>query len=79
MFNIDDVIRGYSDRDEFVARDLMLIELLVEAGVLQVKDVNEKFTAENLRSHIKQIQEETKKQREDTLKEMEKDGLIHRS
>ena len=42
-FNLDDIMRGYSADDEFIARDILILELLVEKGIITKDDIAEKF------------------------------------
>lgn len=52
-FDIDDLFNGYSKQDEYIARDMLIIELLIEKGVITKEEVKDKFT--NLEDRIKEV------------------------
>ena len=70
--NIDELLRGYSDRDEYIARDMMILEVLINKGLITSEDISKVFTSENLTDYIKIVQEQRKKQ----LKGLNKDDII---
>lgn len=70
--NIDELLRGYSDQDEYVARDMMILEVLINKGLITSEDISKVFTSENLTDYIKIVQEQRKKQ----LKGLNKDDII---
>lgn len=45
MLDIDSLLRGYSDRDEYVARDLLLINLLLQKGLITSDDIKKNIYA----------------------------------
>lgn len=59
--DIEQIMKGYTKEDEFIARDLLLIELLIDKGIVTVEEVNNKY--KELSSKI----EEVKKQRMEDL------------
>lgn len=61
MLDIDSLLRGYSDRDEYVARDLLLINLLLQKGLITSDDIKKTYTPENLSKYIKIVQDEIRK------------------
>lgn len=70
--NIDELLRGYSDQDEYIARDMMILEVLINKGLITSEDISKVFTSENLTDYIKIVQEQRKKQ----LKGLNKDDTI---
>lgn len=52
-FDIDDILNGYSKQDEYIARDMLIIELLLEKGILTKEEVKNKFI--NLEDRIKEV------------------------
>ena len=70
--NIDELLRGYSDQDEYIARDMMILEVLINKGLITSEDISKVFTSENLTTYIKIVQEQKKKR----LKELDKDDTI---
>lgn len=70
--NIDELLRGYSDQDEYIARDMMILEVLINKGLITSEDISKVFTSENLTDYIKIVQEQRKKQ----LKGLNKDDII---
>ena len=70
--NIDELLRGYSDQDEYIARDMMILEVLINKGLITSEDILKVFTSENLTDYIKIVQEQRKKQ----LKGLNKDDTI---
>lgn len=69
MFNIDDIFRGYSNEDDYTARDLVLIELLIDKGVITVEEVNERYS--HLSEKIDEVKKQRKEQNEKRLAELE--------
>ena len=67
--NIDELLRGYSDQDEYIARDMMILEVLINKGLITSEDISKVFTSENLTDYIKIVQEQRKK----TIKGLNKD------
>ena len=59
--NIDELLRGYSDQDEYVARDMMILEVLINKGLITQEDISKVFTSKNLTDYIKIVQEQRKK------------------
>ena len=70
--NIDELLRGYSNQDEYIARDMMILEILMNKGLIKAEDISKVFTSENLTTYIKIVQEQKKKR----LKELDKDDII---
>ena len=70
--NIDELLRGYSNQDEYIARDMMILEILMNKGLIKAEDISKVFTSENLTTYIKIVQEQKKKR----LKELDKDDTI---
>ena len=70
--NIDELLRGYSNQDEYIARDMMILEVLINKGLITSEDISKVFTSENLTDYIKIVQEQRKKQ----LKGLNKDDII---
>lgn len=70
--NIDELLRGYSDQDEYIARDMMILEVLINKGLITSEDISKVFTSENLTDYIKIVQEQRKKQ----LKGLNKDDIV---
>lgn len=70
--NIDELLRGYSDQDEYIARDMMILEVLINKGLITSEDILKVFTSENLTDYIKIVQE----QRKETIKGLNKDDIV---
>ena len=70
--NIDELLRGYSDQDEYIARDMMILEVLINKGLITSEDILKVFTSENLTDYIKIVQ----KQRKETIKGLNKDDIV---
>lgn len=70
--DIDELLRGYSSQDEYIARDMMILEILMNKGLIKAEDISKVFTSENLTTYIKIVQEQKKKR----LKELDKDDTI---
>ena len=70
--DIDELLRGYSNQDEYIARDMMILEVLINKGLITSEDISKVFTSENLTTYIKIVQEQKKKR----LKELDKDDII---
>ena len=70
--DIDELLRGYSNQDEYIARDMMILEILMNKGLIKAEDISKVLTSENLTTYIKIVQEQKKKR----LKELDKDDTI---
>ena len=70
--DIDELLRGYSNQDEYIARDMMILEILMNKGLIKAEDISKVFTSENLTTYIKIVQE----QRKETIKGLNKDDII---
>lgn len=70
--DIDELLRGYSNQDEYIARDMMILEILMNKGLIKAEDISKVFTSENLTTYIKIVQEQKKKR----LKELDKDDIV---
>lgn len=70
--NIDELLRGYSGQDEYIARDMMILEVLINKGLITSEDISKVFTSENLTDYIKIVQEQRKKQ----LKGLNEDDIV---
>lgn len=69
MFDFDELFKGYSNSDEFIARDMLILELLVAKGVVTNEEVAATFTPENLTKNIELIQKTKREQAERKLAE----------
>ena len=58
--NIDELFRGFSNQDEYIARDMMILELLMKKGLITQEDIVEEFSADNLQAYIKIVQDQKK-------------------
>ena len=59
--NIDELLRGYADQDEYIARDMMILEVLINKGLITPEDISKVFTSKNLTDYIKIVQKKRKK------------------
>lgn len=80
MFNLDELFRGFSNQDEYIARDIIILELLMKKGLITQEDVEEEFSIDNLQAHIKIVQAQKEAQAQKRLDEYakreKKDGTI---
>ena len=60
MFDLDELFRGFSNQDEYIARDMMMLELLMKKGLITQEDIVEEFSADNLQAYIKIVQDQKK-------------------
>ena len=60
MFDFDELLRGFSNQDEYIARDMMILELLMKKGLITSEDIVEEFSADNLQAYIKIVQDQKK-------------------
>lgn len=70
--NIDELLRGYSGQDEYIARDMMILEILINKGLVTPEDISKVFTPESLIDYIKIVRE----QRREQLKGLNKDDIV---
>ena len=68
MFDFDQLMKGYTKEDEFIARDLLLMELLVEKGVITNEEINEKY--KHLKDKIEFVKNQNKEALEQRIKEL---------
>ena len=68
MFDVEQLMKGYTKEDEFIARDLILLELLVEKGVITNEEINEKY--KHLEDKIEAVKKQRKEALEQRLKEL---------
>ena len=80
MFDLDELFRGFSNQDEYIARDIMILELLMKKGLITQEDIVEEFSADNLQAYIKIVQDqkktETQKRLDEYAEREKKDGTI---
>ena len=80
MFDLDELFRGFSNQDEYIARDMMILELLMKKGLITSEDIVEEFSADNLQAYIKIVQDQKKAEAQKRLDEYaereKKDGTI---
>lgn len=69
MFDFDELFKGYSNSDEFIARDMLILELLIAKDVITNEDVAATFTPENLTKNIELVQKTKREQAERKLAE----------
>ena len=69
MFDFDELFKGYSNQDEFIARDMLILELLISKGVITNEDVAATFTLEKLTKNIELVQKTKREQAERKLAE----------
>lgn len=80
MFDLDELFRGFSNQDEYIARDMMILELLMKKGLITQEDIVEEFSADNLQAYIKIVQDQKKVEAQKRLDEYaerkKKDGTV---
>lgn len=80
MFDLDELFRGFSNQDEYIARDMMILELLMKKGLITQEDIVEEFSVDNLQAYIKIVQDQKKAEAQKRLDEYaerkKKDGTI---
>ena len=64
MFDFEELMKGYSNADEFIARDLLLMELLIEKGIITEEEINKKYAS---------LPDKIKKVHEDSIKAVQKE------
>ena len=69
MFDeIEQALKGYSKEDEFIARDLLIIELLIDKKIITIEEVNKKY--EKLYDKIQEVKKDREKALEKRIKEL---------
>ena len=80
MFDLDELFRGFSNQDEYIARDMMILELLMKKGLITQEDIVEEFSADNLQAYIKIIQDQknayTQKRLDEYAEREKKDDTV---
>lgn len=57
MFDFEELFSGHSNKDEFVARDLLLLDLLLDKGLITQDDIKRAYTPERLAKYIEVVQQ----------------------
>ena len=70
MFDLDELFRGFSNQDEYIARDMMILELLMKKSLITSEDIVEEFSADNLQAYIKIVQDQKKAETQKGLMSM---------
>lgn len=70
MFDLDGLLRGFSNQDEYIARDTMILELLMKKGLITQEDIMKEFPEDNLRAYIKMVQDQKKAHTQKSLMSM---------
>lgn len=65
---IEQVMKGYSKEDEFIARDLLIIELLIDKKIITMEEVIKKY--EKLYDEIQKVKKDRKEALEKRIKEL---------
>lgn len=68
--DLDDLIRGYSKEDDYIARDLVLIDILIKKGIITNEEIVEAYKKE-LPNKIEQVKKARREDIEKKLKEIE--------
>lgn len=80
MLNLDELLRGFSNQDEYIARDMMILELLMKKSLITQEDIVEEFSTDNLQAYIKIVQDQKKayvqKRLDEYVEREKKDGTI---
>ena len=80
MFDLDELFRGFSNQDEYIARDMMILELLMKKGLITSEDIVEEFSVDNLQAYIKIVQDQkkayTQKRLDEYVERKKKDGTV---
>lgn len=75
-FDYDEIFNGFSKADEFIARDSLILELLVESGLVTQEQIKEKF--DQLNDRVKEVhelrKEEAHKRYEEIKEKYKKEG-----
>ena len=70
MFDLDGLLRGFSNQDEYIARDTMILELLMKKGLITQEDIMKEFPEDNLRAYIKMVHDQKKAHTQKSLMSM---------
>lgn len=64
-------MKGYTKEDEFIARDLLLMELLIEKGIITEEEIDKKYAhlTEKIQK-VKNDREKIEKEQYDKLKSL---------
>lgn len=54
-FDMEDIMNGFSKQDEYITRDTLILELLVEKGIITKEEIKNKF--DNLEERVKETHE----------------------
>ena len=80
MFDLDELFRGFSNQDEYIARDMMILELLMKKSLITQEDIVEEFSTDNLQAYIKIVQDQkkasTQKRLDEYVEREKKDDTI---
>ncbi len=68
MFDFDEIMRGYTKEDEFIARDIVILDLLVAKGIVTIEEVEE--AQKKIPTIIKDVHQHRINEAEKRLKEL---------
>ncbi len=72
-FDMEDIMNGYSKQDEFIARDIIILNILVEKGIVTTDEVEKRM--KDLPTIIEQVHnnriEETKRKADEARERLE--------
>lgn len=66
--DMEQIMKGYTKEDEFIARDLLIIELLIDKKIITVEEVNKKY--EKLYDKIQKVKNDRQEYLEKRIKEL---------
>lgn len=66
--DMEQIMKGYTKEDEFIARDLLIIELLIDKKIITVEEVNKKY--EKLYDKIQKVKNDRQEDLEKRIKEL---------
>lgn len=67
MFDVEDLLNGYTKLEEAIARDCIILNILLEKGIITQEEVEEKF--KQLPEYIKEVHESRRREIEKRAEE----------
>ena len=68
MFDFEQIMKGYSKEDEFIARDIVILDLLIAKGIITIEEIEE--AQKKIPTIIKDVHQNRINEAEKRLKEL---------
>lgn len=71
-FDYDEIFNGYSKTDDYIARDVITLHLLIKKGILTNEEIEEEY--KKLGQYIEDVRKNRKKDLKKRIEELKEDN-----